>query len=61
MNIAHRLLKNSASRQVGSTAYALFTESAIDALDLPVTDAVAMTEPIDGMQPIGVRVIPLHE
>jgi len=61
VNIAHRLLKNSASRQVGSTAYALFTESAIDALDLPVTDTDAITEPIDGMQPITVRVIPLHE
>jgi len=32
-----------------------------DSLDLPVTDTDAMTEPIDGMQPIGVRVIPLHE
>lgn len=36
-------------------------ESVSNALDLPLTDAVAVTEPIDGMQPVGVRVIPLHE
>jgi class 3 adenylate cyclase len=61
VNIAHRLLKNSASRHIGSAAYALFTETAVDALGLALTDAIAITEPIDGMQPLGVRVIPLHE
>ena len=61
VNIAHRLLKNSAARHVGSAAYALFTESAVDALDLPLTGDFAITEPIDGMRPISVRVIPLHE
>ena len=40
VNIAHRLLENSPSRHVGSAAYALFTETAIDALDLPLTDAL---------------------
>jgi class 3 adenylate cyclase len=61
VNIAHRLLKNSAARRVGSAAYALFTETAIDVLDLPLTDGAAFTEPIDGMQPTRVRAIPLDE
>lgn len=61
VNAAHRLLKNSAASHIGSTAYALFTEEAADALELPLADAISFTEPIEGMQPIGVRVIPLHE
>ena len=61
VNIAHRLLKNSAARHVGSAAYALFTETAIDVLDLPLTDAATFTEPIDGMQPTRVRAISLDE
>jgi class 3 adenylate cyclase len=61
INIAHRLLKNSATSHIGSAAYALFTESAIEALDLPLADAVAFTEAIEGMQSIGVRAIPLGE
>jgi hypothetical protein len=61
VNIAHRLLKNSASHHVGSAAYALFTETAVDALDLPLTGDIAIVEPIDGMEPVSVRVIPLRE
>lgn len=60
VKVAHRLLKNSASDHIGSAAYALFTQSAIDALQVPLADAVPFTEPINGMQPIGVRVVPLH-
>ncbi len=59
VNIAHRLLKSSASDYVGSGAYALFSDAAVDALDLPLGEAIPFTEPIEGMQPIGVRVVAL--
>jgi hypothetical protein len=29
--------------------------------DRKIPDALAVTEPIDGMQSVGIRVIPLHE
>jgi hypothetical protein len=49
---AHRLLKNAAASQVGSPAYALFTEAAEAALDLDLDAGVRFTEPIEGAQPI---------
>jgi class 3 adenylate cyclase len=61
VNVAHRLLKNSAASHIGTAAYALFTDGVIDALEVPLADAVSFTEPINGMQPIGVRVVPLHD
>jgi class 3 adenylate cyclase len=57
--IAHRLLKNSAAGVIGSTAYGLFTDPAANALDLPLDGAPRLTEPIDGEQTIGARVIGL--
>lgn len=59
VNIAHRLLKSSASDYVGPGAYALFSNAAVDALDLPLSDATPFTEHIEGMQPIDVRVVAL--
>jgi class 3 adenylate cyclase len=59
VNIAHRLLKNAAAELVGSMGYSLFTEATTDALTLPLTKAVTMTEIIDGERPIPTRVIPL--
>lgn len=60
VNIAHRLLKNTAADHVGSAAYALFTETAVEALALPLSHATTIEEAIDGMQPVITRVIPLH-
>lgn len=59
VNIAHRLLKNSAVSEVGSAAYALYTDSAVKALALRLPDAKRINEPIEGMQPVSVRVIPI--
>jgi class 3 adenylate cyclase len=61
VNVAHRLLKNSAASHVGTQAYALFTDEVIDALEVPIADAVSFTEPINGMQPIGVQAVPLRD
>ncbi len=60
VTIAHRLLKNSAADHVGSAAYALFTEPAVEALALPLSEAKTLLEAIDGMQSVTARVIPLH-
>lgn len=59
VTIAHRLLKNSAASEVGSTAYALYTDAAVDALALPLSGAKTLNEAIEGMQPVSARVIPL--
>ena len=59
VNIAHRLLKNQAASEVGAKAYALYTDAAVNALLLPLSYAHPLIEPIEGMQPVNVRVIPL--
>ena len=59
VNIVHRLLKNEAARGVAAKAYALYTDPAVSALSLPVSDVSPVIEPIEGMQPIQVRVLPL--
>jgi len=59
ITVAHRLLKNSAASQVGSPAYALFTEAAEAALDLDLDDGMRFTEQIEGAQPIRTVTIPL--
>ena len=56
---AHRLLKNAAAGQIGSPAYALFTEAAETALDLDLDDGIRFTEPIEGAEPISTVAIPL--
>ena len=59
VTIAHRLLKNHAVSAIGSEAYALFTDAATRALDLPLGDATSLTEDIEGMAEVGTRVIGL--
>jgi hypothetical protein len=60
VTVAHRLLKNTAAARIGSAAYSLFTEPAIDALALTLTNATAFSEPIEGSHPISVKAVPLH-
>ena len=60
VNIAHRLLKNTAADHVGAAAYALFTDKAVEELTLSLSGATTIEEPIDGMSPVTTQVIPLH-
>lgn len=46
--VAHRLLKNGAAELIGSTAYALLTDAAAQALEVDPARAVPMTELVDG-------------
>lgn len=48
INVAHRLLKNDAVAVLGTTGYALFTEEAVETLNIPLFDAAALTETVDG-------------
>jgi class 3 adenylate cyclase len=48
VTVAHRLMKNSAASNVGSSAYLLFTEAAEEALDLQLADGFRFTEQVDG-------------
>ncbi len=59
VNVAHRLLKNSATDLVGSIGYGLFTEETVKALGLPLADAATLTETVDGERHINTRVVPL--
>ncbi len=59
INVAHRLLKNNAAAIVGTTGYALFTDEAVAALELPLVTAARLTEIVDDGRDIGARVIPL--
>jgi hypothetical protein len=56
--LAHRLLKNSASELVGG-AYLLISAAAASKLELPVADAIPMTETYEHYQPIDTFAIPL--
>jgi hypothetical protein len=57
--VVHRLLKNRASEAVGQGGYALLTDAAVTQFDLPVGDAVKMTETYEGLPPVGVSVVRL--
>jgi Protein of unknown function (DUF2652) len=59
VTVAHRLMKNSAVEQVGSRAYALFTEAAETALDLQLGDGVRFTEQVEGSEAVDAVAIPL--
>jgi len=48
VTVAHRLMKNSAASNVGSSAYLLITEAAEKALDLQLADGFRFTEQIEG-------------
>ena len=46
--IAHRLLKNRAAEVLGTRAYALVTDRAMDRLGIPDGGSTALTEPLEG-------------
>jgi hypothetical protein len=48
VTVAHRLMKNAAATNVGSSAYLLVTEAAEEALDLQLTDGFRFTEQVEG-------------
>jgi hypothetical protein len=57
--LAHRLLKNHVRDRIGARPYALLTDAARAALEVPADEMIAMTETYDGQPPIAVRVLPL--
>lgn len=59
--MAHRLLKNGAAAQLGVSAYALFTDAAVAALDVPLDGTIPAEERYEHYAPIGVRLLPLRE
>jgi class 3 adenylate cyclase len=59
VNAVHRLLKNHARDLVGSRPYALLTDAATRALDVPVDGMLEAEEAYADMPPIRVRVLPL--
>ncbi len=59
VNVVHRLLKNHARDLVGPRPYALVSDAALEALDVPADEMLAMTETYDGVPPIAVHVLAL--
>jgi len=59
VTVAHRLMKNAAASNVGSSAYLLMTESAEETLDLPLADGYRFTEEIDGSATVATVAIAL--
>jgi hypothetical protein len=57
--MAHRLLKNGAAERVGSGAYLLLSAAAACSLDVPVADAIRMTETYEHYAPIDTFAIAL--
>lgn len=57
--VAHRLLKNHVREIVGPRPYALLTDAAIAALEVPVDGMIATTESYDALPPIPAHVLPL--
>lgn len=57
--MVHRLLKNHAADIVGDRPYALITEAAADALDVPCGGAREVVEQYEHLPPIVTRVLPL--
>lgn len=50
--VAHRLLKNHARDVIGVHPYALLTDAALAALDVPTAEMAALTETYEGLPPI---------
>jgi hypothetical protein len=59
VNLAHRLLKNHARELVGTRAYALFSEAAVAALEIPTDGLVATTERYDDPLVVEGRILAL--
>lgn len=61
VTVAHRLMKNAAASNLGSSAYVLITDAAEEALELQVLDRFRFTEPINGPAAIGTVAIALGD
>lgn len=59
VNLAHRLLKNGARALVGTGAYALVTDGAATALDMPLDGFVTATESLPDLPDVTVHVLAL--
>lgn len=59
VNIVHRLLKNHAVEVVGHRPYALMSDALVQALDVPASGMVAVTETYDSVPPIPAHVLAL--
>jgi hypothetical protein len=59
VNVAHRLLKNHARELTGARAYALFSQAAVDALEVPADGLAAGTERYDDPLVVETRVLAL--
>jgi hypothetical protein len=57
--VAHRLLKNHARDVVGAVPYALLTDAALRAMDVPDEGMTALTETYEDLPPIPAHVLPL--
>ena len=57
--VAHRLLKNHARDVVGMHPYALLTDAALTALEVPAHEMAALTETYEGLPPIPAHLLVL--
>lgn len=57
--MTHRLLKNGAAAAIGSGAYLLLSAAAAGTLEVPVSDAISMTETYEHYKPIDTFAISL--
>jgi Protein of unknown function (DUF2652) len=57
--VAHRLLKNHARELIGPHPYALLTDAALAALEVPTAEMPALTETYDGLPPIPAHLLVL--
>ncbi len=57
--VAHRLMKNGASQALGTGAYLLMTQRAVDWLQVPTESATRLVETYDHIGPVQVYAVPL--
>jgi hypothetical protein len=57
--VAHRLLKNHARDAVGARPYALMTDAALEALEVPTAEMPALTEAYASLPPISAHLLVL--
>jgi hypothetical protein len=57
--VAHRLLKNHARDVVGDRPYALVSDAAMSALEVPASGLIGMVEAYEDLPPVPVHVLPL--
>lgn len=60
VNVVHRLLKNHARELVGSPAYALITDAAATALEVPLDGLAAGVESYPDTPDVAIHVLPLR-